>query len=44
MVDNPNSKGQKPDEIFDMSEEDKAKLKEKRCRSPRGIQKAKERG
>lgn len=28
-LDNPNSKGQKPDEIFDLSDEDKAKLRKK---------------
>lgn len=43
-LDNPNSKGQKPDEIFDMSEEDKAKLKEKDAEAREEYRKQKKEG
>lgn len=43
-LDNPNSKGQKPDEIFDMSEEDKAKLKEKNAEAREEYRKQKKEG
>lgn len=43
-LDNPNSKGQKPDEIFDMSEEDKAKLKEKDAEAREKYRKQKKEG